>query len=138
MSAPDFIDTNILIYAYETDDARKQQIAQTLVEGALAGKSVVSAQVLIEFAATLLHKRPRDFPAHRVLTILGALSPVQVVAPNMELVQRAVEAHATYGIHFYDGLIVASAERAGCERIWSEDLNPGQKYFGVTVANPFQ
>jgi len=47
---------------------------------------------------------------------------------------RAVEAHAVYGIHFYDGTIVAAAERGGCETIWSEDLNAGQKYFGVTVA----
>jgi predicted nucleic acid-binding protein len=54
------------------------------------------------------------------------------------LVRRAVEAHAAYGIHFYDGLIVASAERAGCGRIWSEDLNPGQEYFGIKMANPFQ
>jgi predicted nucleic acid-binding protein len=53
------------------------------------------------------------------------------------MVRRAVEAKETYGIHFYDGMIVAAAERAGSERIWSEDLNPGQKYFGVAVANPF-
>jgi predicted nucleic acid-binding protein len=43
----------------------------------------------------------------------------------------------TYGIHFYDGMIVAAAERAGCGRIWSEDFNAGQKYFGITVTNPF-
>jgi predicted nucleic acid-binding protein len=49
-----------------------------------------------------------------------------------------VEARAAYGLHFYDGMIVAAAERGGCERIWSEDLNAGQKYFGVTVENPFQ
>jgi predicted nucleic acid-binding protein len=52
-------------------------------------------------------------------------------------VRRAVEAREVYGLHFYDGMIVAAAERAGCERIWSEDLNTGQKYFEITVANPF-
>jgi len=55
-----------------------------------------------------------------------------------ETTRRAVEAHAAYHIHFYDGLIIAAAERAGCQRIWSEDLNPSQKYFGITVANPFR
>ena len=44
---------------------------------------------------------------------------------------------AKYGLHFYDGMIVAAAERGGCGRIWSEDLNPGHKYFGVAVENPF-
>jgi predicted nucleic acid-binding protein len=34
-------------------------------------------------------------------------------------------------------MIVAAAERAGCGRIWSEDFNAGQKYFGITVTNPF-
>jgi predicted nucleic acid-binding protein len=48
-----------------------------------------------------------------------------------------VDAHAQYGVHFYDGMIVAAAERGGCERIWSEDLNAGQKYFGIAVENPF-
>ena len=60
------------------------------------------------------------------------------ISISPRLVRRAVEAHAAYGIHFYDGLIVASAERAGCGRIWSEDLNPGQEYFGIKMANPFQ
>jgi predicted nucleic acid-binding protein len=54
------------------------------------------------------------------------------------LVRRAVEAHQTYGIHLFDGMVVASAERAGCTGIYSEDLNHGQTYFGVEVVNPFR
>ena len=53
------------------------------------------------------------------------------------VVRRAVEARAAYSVHFYDGMIVATAEKAGCKRIWSEDLNSGQEYFGITVENPF-
>ena len=63
---------------------------------------------------------------------------VCIESADGDLVRRAVEAHASYGIHFYDGMIVAAAERAACVRIWSEDLNDGQEYFGVTVANPFR
>jgi len=137
MSDPDFLDTNVLVYAYETADAHKRRISKELLEGALAGNSVVSAQVLNEFAATLLHKRAREFTVRQVLAILDALAPIKTVLSSLELVERAVEAHAAYGLHFYDGLIVAAAERAGCRRIWSEDLNPGQQYFGVSVANPF-
>lgn len=54
------------------------------------------------------------------------------------MVRRAVEAHQTYGVHFYDGLIIASAERASCTHIYSEDLNHGQFYFGVELINPFR
>lgn len=42
-----------------------------------------------------------------------------------------------YGVHFYDGMILAAAERSSCGRIWSEDFNAGQRYFGIVVENPF-
>ncbi len=134
---PDFLDSNIPIYAYDPTDPRKQVIAQRIIGQGTAGELVVSAQVLTEFTTTLLHKlRPAALPAD-VLKALDALSFCRVVAPDARLVRRAVEAHAQYGVHFYDGMIIAAAERAGCSRIWSEDLNPGQTYFGVLVANPF-
>jgi predicted nucleic acid-binding protein len=72
-----------------------------------------------------------------VAGILDKLSPIKLVVSDGELVRRAVEARAAYGIHFYDGMIVAAAERAGCARILSEDFNAGQKYFGVIATNPF-
>jgi len=56
MSAPEFLDTSILVYAYDAGERRKQQIAQGLARRALAGEIVASSQVLGEFAATLLHK----------------------------------------------------------------------------------
>ena len=137
MSGLDFLDTNVLVYAYDLSDPRKQQIARDLLRQALRGQSVLSAQVLSEFAATLLHKlRP---PAERaaIETLLDALGPIRLVLTDGDTVRRAVEVHHRYGVHFYDGMIVAAAEKAGCKRIWSEDLNPGQQYFGITVENPF-
>ena len=49
-----------------------------------------------------------------------------------------MDVRAEYCVPFYDGMIVAAAEQGGCGRIWSEDLNPGQKYFGIAVENPFR
>jgi predicted nucleic acid-binding protein len=137
MPAPDFLDTNVLVYAYDPADARKQRVAQDLVRRALGGEMVTSTQVLAEFAATLLHKispaaRPED-----VMALLEVLAPMHLVIPDGDMIRRAVEARASYGVHIYDGMIVAAAERGGCSRIWSEDLNAGQKYFGIAVENPF-
>jgi predicted nucleic acid-binding protein len=137
MPAPDFLDTNVLVYAYDAGDPPKQRVARDLVRRAVAGDIVTSAQVLAEFAATLLHKlspvaRPED-----VTTMLDALGPIKLVAVDGDTVRRAIEARAAYGVHFYDGMIVAAAERGGCRRIWSEDLNAGQQYFGIAVQNPF-
>jgi predicted nucleic acid-binding protein len=137
MSGADFLDTNVLVYAYQFNDREKQRVAHELLRKALAGKFVISAQVLSEFATTLLHKASPPAASEAVIDILDRLSGIRLVTPDGDLVRRAVEAHAAYGIHFYDGMIVAAAERAGCGRIWSEDFNAGQKYFGVIATNPF-
>ena len=137
MSGADFLDTNVFVYEYQFNDREKQRVARELVEAAVAGKFVISVQVLSEFTSTLLHKASPVATPDAVTDILDKLSPIRLVVSDHEIVRRAVEARAAYGIHFYDGMIVAAAERGGCKRILSEDFNAGQEYFGVTVANPF-
>jgi predicted nucleic acid-binding protein len=138
MPDPEFLDTNVLVYAYDLGDSHKQRVAQDLVRRALAGDILASTQVLAEFAATLLHKMKPAARPEDVAAVLDALSPIRVVVPDADIVRRAVEVRAEYGLHFYDGMIVAAAERGGCVRIWSEDLHAGQKYFGIAVENPFR
>ncbi len=137
MSGRDFLDTNILLYALSDSAPAKRRVAQALVTKAIAGEFSVSAQVLAEFAAVALSKFRDRFTPKEVVTLLDTLTPIPLIKPDAEMVRRAVEAHAAYGIHFYDGMIIAAAERAGSQKIWSEDLHAGQKYFGVEVANPF-
>jgi predicted nucleic acid-binding protein len=96
-----------------------------------------STQVLSEFASILLHKANPRTPPQTVLAMLESLKHIKIITLDTVIVRRAVEAHERYGLHFWDGMIVAAAERGGCERIWSEDLNAGQSYFGVVVENPF-
>lgn len=138
MSDPDFLDSNILVYALDDADPRKREIAQNLIKRAVLGELSISTQTLAEFSATLLHRFSRQFSPDEITGILDALAPIRLVVPDAGMVRRAVEAHAAYGLQFYDGMIVAAAERAGCKRILSEDLNAGQKYFGVAVENPFK
>jgi predicted nucleic acid-binding protein len=90
MSDPDFLDSNVLVCAYNTSDPRRQRLAQDLVRKAIAGESVMSTQVLAEFAATLLHKLSPPVPAEDVLVILNALGPIRLVVPDGDIVHRAV------------------------------------------------
>jgi predicted nucleic acid-binding protein len=136
MSA-DFLDTNILVYAYDDAVPDKQRVARGLLRLAVREGMIVSAQVLAEFASTLFHKMSPRASAEQVDLALHSFESIRVMATDADIVRRAVEARGKYGIHFYDGMIVAAAERAGCKRIWSEDLNPGQRYFGIVVENPF-
>jgi predicted nucleic acid-binding protein len=137
MNGSDFLDTNVLVYALDVADPAKHKIARPLLTRAVAGEFAISTQVLAELATTLLKRYQARFAVREVLTLLDSLKPVPLIKPDGDMVRRAVEAHAAYGLHFYDGMIIAAAERAGSETIWSEDLNAGQKYFGVTVVNPF-
>ncbi len=137
MSALEFLDTNVLVYAYDRSDPRKQQIARNLVRRAVAGEIAASSQALGEFAATLLHKLKPAAKPEDVMALIDALGPIKLVPIDGDVVLRAVQVRAQYGVHFYDGMIVAAAERGGCQKILSEDLNAGQEYFGIAIENPF-
>lgn len=137
MSATEFLDTNVLVYAYDRSDPRKQKIAQGLLRRALEGEIAASSQVLGEFASTMLHKLTLPAKPEDVAALLDTLGPIYLIPLDGDVVLRAVQVHAQYGVHFYDGMIVATAERGRCQKIWSEDLNPSQEYFGVKVENPF-
>ncbi len=69
--------------------------------------------------------------------IIADLAVWEVHRPNVEDVLDAIRLQSRYQISFWDAMIVTSAIRLGCETIWSEDLNPGQVYDGVTVLIPF-
>ncbi len=137
MTGLSFLDTNVLVYAYDEKSPAKRKIARELLDTGLMGGLVLSSQVLAEFAATMLYKvSPSASPA-AVMRALDALAPIRLIVPDGELVRRAVQARVSYGLHFYDSMIVAASERAACARILSEDLNEGQEYFGAIVENPF-
>jgi len=130
MPGPDFLDTNVLVDAYDVSDPDRQRIAQGLVRKA-AGEIVMSAQVLAEFAATLLRKISPPAIHTNLMVLLDALSPIKLIPIDADTVRRAVEVRTKYGLHFYDGMIVAAAELGGCGHIWSEDLTAGQQFSGL-------
>jgi predicted nucleic acid-binding protein len=137
MAGLEFLDSNVLVYAYDPSHPKKQTVAQDLVRRAVLGEILISTQVLSEFSSMLLHKLSPPARPEDVIAVLDALGPIRLVQPDGDTVRRAVEARAVYGLHFWDGMIIAAAETGGCKRIWSEDLNSGQRYFGVEVVNPF-
>jgi predicted nucleic acid-binding protein len=126
-----------LIYAYDYTEPEKRRIARKLLQEAIEGQHVISTHVMAEFAAAMLHKVTPRVDPKLLAEALDNLSPIRLVVADGEVVRRAIAARTAYGLYFYDCLIVAAAERAGCARILSEDFNSGQEYFGVTAVNPF-
>ncbi len=133
-----FFDTNILIYAVDPRNPRKQKIASELLAHAMDVNhdGGISIQVLSEFANTLLRKF--NLPEERVEAYVSFFYPLLMTEVTIDMVRSALYVEKEYGIQYYDALIVAAAERLGCHEIVTEDLNAGQMYRGMVVINPFE
>ena len=140
MADKDFFDTNVLVYAIDNRDAGKQTTARTLLTDAIENDTgTVSAQVLSEFfvISTSARRVPEPLSHADARLVIEQVSVLPVVEVDLALVRRAVDTCGRYQISYWDGLIIAAAERARCSRIFSEDLNSGQFYNEVLAINPF-
>jgi len=126
-----FFDTDILVYT-ATSDAKKQQAAGCLGRGGLA-----SVQVLNEFVHVARRKLRHDWPRIELALGLFHASLDDVVPITLNTHGNAVSLARDHGLSFYDALIVASAIEAGCDTLYSEDMQHGRTFGGLTIVNPF-
>ena len=136
MTATSFIDTNILLYASSKapEDQTKRQVARGLLTRPDIG---FSAQVLQEFYAVAVVKQRLQMTHDEAVAVLQSLAAFPVWPISRELVLDAISAKQRFGIAYWDAAIVTAARQMGCQTVYSEDLNAGQNYNGVTVVNPF-
>jgi predicted nucleic acid-binding protein len=131
-----FIDTNILVYAEASDEPAKQSAALALLRRLkLSDSGVISTQVLQEFANAALRKLQLD--AGHVRRQLSAHQQFEVVQVTPTIIHGALDLHQTRSLSFFDALIVQAASAAGCDTLYSEDLNAGEIINGVKIVNPF-
>ena len=131
-----FFDTNVLVYSHDISTPGKCTRAKSLMnEAFIKNIGVVSGQVLGETFVTLTRKI--GVPLDDALDEIRRLSRFHVVDISSSLVLRAIEIQETCQLSYWDSLIIAAAEFASCDTVWSEDLNDGQRYGSVTVRNPF-
>jgi predicted nucleic acid-binding protein len=131
-----FIDTNILVYADDAFDARKQTIALDLIV-ALRSKQegVLSTQVLQEYFVTATKKLRLDAAFARQR--LAQFARLELVQPSLDMLLAAVDLHRLHSLSFWDALIVQTASAAGCSVVYSEDMQAGVTIAGVRIVNPF-
>jgi predicted nucleic acid-binding protein len=138
MSDRIFLDTNILVYAYDKHEAQKQKKAQRLLTSGIEQESLfLSVQVLGEFFNVVTRHIPQPMSSDEAKEIINTLSILPVQEIDLAMVNRAVDTFKKYQISYWDSLIVSAAERAGCTMIFSEDLSDGQTYHDILVHNPF-
>ena len=126
-----FFDTNILVYAQQADG--KADRARAL----FAGGGKISVQVLNEFSAVSRRKQRREWDdiAEAISDVLAVVDPP--LALTLDLHRAARTLAEDNRLSFYDALIVAAALEAGCNVLYTEDMQHGRKFGGLVIINPF-
>ncbi len=136
MAQRSFIDTNVLIYAEASDEPVKQQVALALLKQLYESTSgVLSTQVLQEYCNVALKKL--KLPVAHIRAQLGLYEQFEVVQVTPALIRAGLDLQQTRSVAFYDALVLASAQAAGCNELFSEDLNTGEVIGGLRICNPF-
>jgi len=128
-----FFDTNILVYI-ASDDAIKAERA----EAALAAGGAISMQVLNELTSVARRKMRLSWPdTHAFLNMLRSLLTVHPL--TVEIHETGLGLAERYGFSTYDAMIAASALHAGCDTLWSEDMQHGMTLGeGLRIVDPFR
>ena len=135
----EFIDTNVFVYLFDETDVHKRNTAERLVRMALETRNAcISYQVVQETLNVVTRKLPSPMSTENAQRFLEQiLAPLWQIMPSFALYRRGLDLQTRYGFSFYDSLIVAAALESGCTRLYTEDLQHGQRIDGLTIENPF-
>jgi len=127
-----FLDSCVLLYSLSLNDPRA-----AIAEDILASGGILSVQVLNEFAAVARRKLNLSWSEVRealaaIQALCGAPLPV-----SLETHEAALQIAERYGYQIYDSLILAAALQAGCDVLYSEDMQHGQIIESLRIHNPF-
>jgi predicted nucleic acid-binding protein len=138
MTAPVFVDTNVLVYARDPRDAAKQARAAEWIAHLWRERlGRASLQVLSEYYVCLTRKltpRVASEEAWEDTRTLFAWRPQPV---DEALLARAREIEQRFRLGWWDSMVVGAAQLQDCALLLTEDLQDGAAFGGVTVRSPF-
>lgn len=134
----EFVDTNVLLYAYDTAAGDRHEIARELV-GRLGRerRGALSIQILQEFYVNAVQKVAAPLQPVQARDRVRVLSRWPTHSPLAYDVIAATEIAEERQLSFWDAMVIRSAAELDCETIWTEDLTAGQRVSGVEIRNPF-
>jgi predicted nucleic acid-binding protein len=139
VNGPAFLDTNVFVYAWDAADEARQRRARAWIAALWAeGNGRVSFQVLTEFYVTVTQKLDPAVDRATARGYVQTLLQWKPVGTDATLLERAWRAQDQFRLSWWDALILAAAQEAGCTALVTEDLQDGRSYGGVTVVNPFR
>jgi predicted nucleic acid-binding protein len=138
-AAGEFVDANVLVYAFDTSAGRKKAAAERLLPDLWTrGAGRLSVQVLQEFFVTVTGKVAQPLSSDEAAERVRELATWKVFAPTSDDVLAPIALHKQVNVGFWDAMIVHAAAESGCDVLWTEDLSDGQVIRGVQIRNPFR
>ncbi len=133
-----FLDTNIIVYAYDSSARSKHETAKKIMKELWgSGQGIISTQVLQEFYVSVTKKIPKPLDMEIATHIIKDLMYWDVVVNDGEAILEAIEIQARHRFSFWDSLVIQAAVKGGAEVLFSENLNSGQIVSSVEIKNPF-
>lgn len=133
-----FVDTNILIYAYDISAGVKHVTAvRILSELWESGRGVLSTQVLQEFFVSVTRKIPNPINEQHAINIVRDFLRWELVVNDGDSILEAASLVSRYRFSFWDCLIIQAALKSGCNILLSEDLSDSQVIESLQIRNPF-
>ena len=133
-----FIDTNIIIYAYDVTAGNKHETARIIITDLWdSGLGVISTQVLQEFFVNVVQKIPKPVDKQQAKEIVRDFLKWHVVVNTGDSIIDAIDICLRFEYSFWDSMIIEAAIKGGATVLISEDLQDGQVISGVTIKNPF-
>lgn len=134
----EFVDTNVLVYAYDPTSGDRHAAARSLLERLWHDRAgALSVQILQEFLVAVTRKVSQPLAPAQARERLRSLSRWPVHAPLAGDVIAASDLAERHDLAFWDAMVIRSASQLGCRIIWTEDLTAGQRFGSVIVQNPF-
>ena len=133
-----FVDTNVLVYAYDRGAGPKHERALSLVEELWKeGNGILSTQVLQEFYVNVRRKAKKPVSIEQAKALIADYLSWDPIVNDGATLLEAIDVEQRYQLSFWDALIVVAAQKGGASVLFSEDFNHGQKFGSVVVQNPF-
>ncbi len=133
-----FLDTNIIVYAFDKKDVQKNKIAKSLLDSFYTNeKYFISTQVLLEFCNVAYKKMKPALTADDLDRFISSFPDDKIIYIDKAIIQKVIQLKNQYQFSFWDSLIIATALFSGCNKLYSEDMTNGRIIENLEIKNPF-
>ena len=136
MSDRVFVDTNVFLYAIDRAEKVKQSKARKILKDIVLNKHGVISTQVVEEAYNGATKKIKVVPA-KARRWIEQFENFEIVNLDISIIKSGIDCSILNQLSFWDGLIIAAAEAAKCQFLFTEDMNSGQLIRGVRIVNPF-